>query len=310
MGFHPMALANKDAKRNPRRISTIALGVAAAMLLPAAGPARAQMAASASTAASQQPAPDIGALMQQVLANQKKLEEIRENYACRDARVTETLDKHGRIKKQTSDVYEISFLGGREIQRLVEKNGEPLSAKTQKKEDERIRKEVEKYEREKADRAKQEKERRQAEIEIQDFLRADRFYDPRRETVDGREVIAFDFERNPRFKAHTLAEKLVQSLVGTIWIDAKASEVVRLAARFDKNFGIGWGIVASVHRGTAIVFEQTLEHNQVWLPIYSQIHVSARALFFGTNQNVTDRYSDYRRFHVRSTFSVAPPHKR
>ena len=302
--------ASKEENRKVKAIATIALCVAAALiLLTAAAPASAQTATAADGASSQQTTPDIGALMQQVLANQDKLDKIRENYACRDARVTEKLDKQGRIEKRTSDVYEISFLGGREIERLVEKNGEPLSAKAQKKEDERIRKEVEKYEREKKDRAKREKERQQAEIQIQDFIRADRFYNPRRETMDGREVIAFDFERNPHFKAHTLAEKLAQSLEGTIWIDEQASEVARLAARFDKNFGIGWGILASVHRGTAIQFEQTLLHDQVWLPVYSEIHVSARALFFGANENVTDRYSDYRRFHVRSTFSLGAPHK-
>ncbi len=292
-----------------KKFPKIALCLAAALIWPAAAaPARAQTAATAPAGSSPQTAPDIGALMRQVLANQDKLDKIRENYACRDARVTEKLDKHGRVKKRTADVYEISFLGGREIERLVEKNGEPLGAKAQEKEDERIRKEVEKYEREKQDRAKREKERRQAEIQIQDFIRADRYDNPRREMVDGREVIAFNFERNPHFKAHTLAEKLAQSLEGTIWIDAQASEVVQLAARFDKNFGIGWGILASVHRGTAIEFEQTLEHNQVWLPVYSQIHVSARALFFGANVNVTDRYSDYRRFHVRATFSLSKPH--
>jgi hypothetical protein len=304
-----MPRPSRQEIRKPANFSKLALCATALFLLAAAVPARAQTVTAAPAASSGKTTPDIGALMRQVQANQNKLDKIRENYACRDARVTEKLDKHGRIKKQTSEVYEISFLGGREIERLVEKNGEPLSAKAQKKEDERIRKEVEKYEREEKDRAKREKERRQAEIQIQDFIRADRFYNPRRETMDGREVIAFDFERNPHFKAHTLAEKLAQSLEGTIWIDAQASEVVRLTARFDKNFGIGWGILASVHRGTAIEFEQTLEHNQVWLPVYSQIDVSARALFLSANENVIDRYSNYQRFHVRSTFPLGKPDK-
>jgi hypothetical protein len=280
---------------------------AALILLAAAAPARAQTAATPA-ASPATPIPDIATLMHQVLENQNQLDKIRENYACRDAREVKDLDKHGRIKKTTMTVYEISFLGSHEIQRLVEKDGQPLSPKEQQKEDDRIRKQVEKYEREQQkDENKQAEQTRKAELSIQNFLEADRFVNPRRERLEGREVIVFDFEANPAFHAKSRVEKLAQSLVGTIWIDAQAHEVVRLEARFAKSFKIGWGLVASVHPGTAVAFKQTLVNNQVWLPTYVQAHVNARALFFGVNQNEIDRYTDYRRFHVKSSSATFPP---
>ncbi len=284
-----------------RRISFLA---AAAFLLAATVPGRAQNAAPVSSAAA--PIPDISTLMHQVLENQNQVDKIRENYACRDAREVEDFDKHGHVKKTTTSVYQISFFGGHQIQRLIEKDGQPLSAKAQEKEDDHIRKQVEKYEKERQS-GKEAERREKAEVTIQDFLEADRFFNPRRERIEGRDVIAFDFEANPAFKAKTLTQKLAQSLVGTIWIDAQAHEVVRLDARFAKNWKLGWGLVASVHRGTAVAFEQTLVHNQVWLPTYAEVHVSARALFFGVNQNETDRYSDYKQFHVRSSAQTFPP---
>lgn len=279
---------------------------AALILLAVAAPARAQTASPAASPAA--PIPDIGTLMHQVLENQNQLDKIRENYACRNIRHVQKLDKHGRVKKTTTSVYQISFLGSHEIQRLIERDGRPLSSKAQKKEDKRIRKQVEKYERERQkDKNKQAERTRKAELSIQNFLEADRFGNPRRERLEGREVIAFDFEANPAFHAKSRVEKLAQSLTGTIWIDAQAHEVVRLEARFAKSFKIGWGLVASVHPGTAVAFRQTLINNQVWLPTYVQAHVRARAFFFGVNQNQIDRYTDYRRFHVKSSSATFPP---
>ena len=246
--------------------------------------------------------------MQEVLANQDKLDKIQENYACKDKRTEEKLDKHGNVKKTTTYVYQVSFLGPNEIDRLIEKNGKALNADEQKKEDERIAKDVEKYEKEEANASAKQKEQDRATIQIQDFLRADRFYNPRRERRAGEDLIAFDFAANPAFHARTLMQKVAQSLIGTIWIDEKAHDVAELDAHFEKNVKIGGGLVASLHKGSAVQFVQTFVHNQVWLPTYISVHISARALLFvGVNLEQTDRYSDYKEFHVSSRSVVAPP---
>ncbi len=286
--------------------------VAAALMLAAVIPARAQnpqnrarlpVAAASSPA---KPIPDIATLMHRVLENQDRLDKIRENYACRDARVVEKLNKYGDVLKTASFVYQVSFFDGHQIKRLIEENGRPLSAKALKKEDRRIRKEIEKYAHDKSS-GKQAEEERKAAVTIQDFLKAERFYNPRRERLDGRSVIAFDFKANRAFRARTGAEKLAQTLAGTIWIDARAAEVVRLEARFAKAYKVGWGLVAAVHPGTAVAIRQTLVNNQVWLPTYTSFHVSARALFFHVNEDQTDRYSHYREFHVESSSHPFPP---
>jgi len=246
--------------------------------------------------------------MDEVLANQDKVDKIQENYACDDARTEEKLDKHGNLKKTTTYVYQVSFIGPNEIDRLIEKNGKALSADEQKKEGERIAKQVKKFDKEDADTAAQQKKRDQAAISIQDFLHADRFYNPRREQRAGEDLIAFDFAANPAFHAKTLAQKVAQALTGTIWIDEKAHDVAELDAHFEKNLKVGGGMLASLHKGSAVRFVQTFVHNQVWLPTYISVHISARALLFvGVNIEQTDRYSDYKEFHVSSHAIVAPP---
>ena len=265
----------------------------------------------AATASNTTQIPAIGALMEEVLANQDKVDKIQENYACDDTRIEEKLDKHGNVKKTTTYVYQVSFIGPNEIDRLIEKNGKTLSADEQKKEDERIAKDVEKYEKEQANPSAKQKERDKETITIQDFLHADRFYNPRREQRASEDLIAFDFAANPAFHAKTLAQKVAQALTGTIWIDEKAHDVAELDAHFEKNLKVGGGLLASLHKGSAVRFVQTFVHNQVWLPTYISVHISARALLFvGVNEDQTDQYSAYEEFHVSSHSKITPPPRR
>ena len=41
-----------------------------------------------------------------------------------------------------------------------------------------------------------------------------------------------DFEPRPDFDPHSLMDKVLKALGGTIWIDEQARQVVRLEARF------------------------------------------------------------------------------
>ncbi len=92
------------------------------------------------------PIPSIASLMREVLANQDQVDRLRENYSCTDTRTVRKLGKHGRVKKTDTYIYQVSFFGPLEVDRLIEKNGRPLSAHAQKNEDKRIAKEMKKYE--------------------------------------------------------------------------------------------------------------------------------------------------------------------
>ncbi|MEJ2009041.1 MAG: hypothetical protein P8Z30_12945 [Acidobacteriota bacterium] len=279
---------------------------AAAVVLAVSCAVRAQ-----SSSQNSRPIPSIASLMKQVLANQDRVDRLRENYSWTDARTVRKLDKHGRVKKTETYVYQVSFFGPLEVDRLIEKNGRPLSAHAQKKEDKRVAREMKKYEKKPGGTSgKAAKQKQRTAITIQDFLRADRFNHPRRESRAGEELIVFDFARNPDYKPRSRMEKLVQALAGTIWIDEKAHEVVQLDAHLAKNVKVGGGLVASVHKGSALRFVQTLVDRQVWLPTYISFRISVRALlFFGFNMDRTDRYSAYQKFHVNVHSTVAPPAK-
>src|SRR5580704_18381395 len=73
----------------------------------------------------QLPAP--AALLEEVKANQHKLDQIRENYTFHMIRRVDALDKNGAIVTTSTIEREVFFVNGHRIARLVKKDGKDLS---------------------------------------------------------------------------------------------------------------------------------------------------------------------------------------
>jgi hypothetical protein len=258
--------------------------------------------------------PDLKALFKQIDDNQKAIDKILENYAgTRNEEETE-YDNAGQVKKKEVKEYTFFYMYGDEISTLVKKDGKPLSEDEQKKENEKTQKEIadvqKAHEKKDAKEAKAEEQgkKNDDDPDIETFLRAAQFTNPRRERFRGQDVLVFDFEPNPEFKPHKMAEEVVHKLAGVVWIDEKALDVVRLEAYFVGDFKIGGGVLANLQKGTSFIFEQAFMNNEVWLPTYAEVHVGARILLVkGLNVNVVIRYSDYKKFNVDTLHTVAPP---
>ena len=259
--------------------------------------------------------PDLKTLFKEIDANQEAINKIKENYAgTRDEEETE-YDKAGKVTKVEKSEYTFFYLNGDEISTLVKKDGKPLSEAEQKKENEKTRKHIEDIQKEQTKKeAKEEKEKQEGKKDsgddpgIEDFLRACEFVNPRRERFRGRDVLVFDFEPNPEFKARNLAEKVAQKLAGVIWVDEQAHQVARLEAYFLNDFRFAGGLLANLQKGTSLVFEQDYVNNEVWLPTYLEAHVGVRVLLVkGVKVNAVTRYSDYKRFNVQMLNTIGKP---
>jgi hypothetical protein len=136
-----------------------------------------------------------------------------------------------------------------------------------------------------------------ADPDISMFLRVCEFVSPRRERLEGRESIVFDFRPRAGFKPKTREESLIAKLVGVVWIDPTDKQVIRLEARLAEGFKIAGGLVASLKPGAGIVMEQTRMEQGVWLPRFAQINLSVKVLLFGGGDyNKTIEWSDYKHF--------------
>jgi hypothetical protein len=251
---------------------------------------------------------DVVALMREVSRNQDELENRVSEYAFKQTETDREINGKGEIKKETVKVYEVYPLPNREpVQKLISENGVPLSPERAAKEERRVQEEFLKAERDKEKdekkvaqrRAEREKKRNEDKegTEISPFLRACEFVSPRREMIEGREAIVFDFRPRPGFRPQNREESLIAKLIGVVWIDPIDKQVIRLEARLAEGFKMGGGLLVSLKPGAALVIEQTRMVQGVWLPRFAHVNLSVKVLLFaGGEYNKTIEWSDYKHF--------------
>jgi len=249
--------------------------------------------------------PDIATLMHEVEANQRRSEALLKDYIYREVAVGEQNDGHGGVKKTVSREYDVFWIDGVQVHKMIRKDGKDLSANELKKEDKDIDEQVAKAKekRVKADAEGRETDSRgEEEVTVSRLLTLGSFTNPRRVTIDGRDTIAVDFTGDPRAKTKGRLEDIIHDLSGTVWIDEQDKQIVRSEGHFAKAYKIGGGLIASVKEGTSFSFEQKKINDEVWLPFRLEAEGAFRALLFVSfNGHVLTTTSDYRKFKTTST---------
>ena len=259
--------------------------------------------------------PDLKALFKEIDENQQAIDKLKENYAGSQSEEETEFEGDGKVKKHEVNEYTFFYLNGDEITTLVKKDGKPLSDAEQKKENEKTQKRIEERQKREAKKeAKEEKAKEEGkdkdgdEPGIEVFLRACQFVNPRRERFRGQDVLVFDFEPNPEFKPHKLVEKLAQKVAGVVWVDEKAHQVARLEGYATGDMKIAGGLLASLQKGSSLVFEQAFVNSEVWLPTYVETHYGARFMLVkGFKGSEVTRYWDYKKFNVETLSTIAKP---
>ncbi|HEX4946447.1 MAG TPA: hypothetical protein VFZ34_07290 [Blastocatellia bacterium] len=266
---------------------------------------------------SNEPLPDVAALLEAVKNNQSEIDRIRENYGYTRVTTERMLDDKGKLQDKETNTYDVSFYRGRRLSKLVEKNGKPLTPEEEKKhlkQLEDIIKRINKQEDEKAKKKAQADAKRKGEEEadednsdnrgsITEILQCSKLLNPRRELFRQREMIVFDFEPAPTCNPKTSTGKMAQKLklIGAFWIDPNDKQIARLEMRLGDSFKVAGGLLASIKSGSAIVFEQERVNNEIWLPTYEEFNIALKVLLFkGINANGVTRFRDYKKFNVEA----------
>ncbi len=243
--------------------------------------------------------------MHEVEAHQKDSEAIQKDYLYHEIATAEENDGHGGIKKTETREFDVFWLDGVEVHKLMKKDGRELSTEAQKKESDRIDKEVAKAKerRNKADVKGEETDSHgHEEVTVSRFLELGRFTNPRRVKVNGRDTIAVDYEGDPKAKTRNRFEDVIRDLTGTIWVDEEDRSISRIEGRFLRPFKIGGGLVVNIKQDTSFAVEQRKVNDEVWLPARIDGKGAARAmLFFSVNGSLRVVDSDYRKFKATST---------
>jgi hypothetical protein len=230
-------------------------------------------------------------------ANYKK----ERDYTYIDREVENKLDGAGTIKGTESKTYEIMELYGEQVQRLIAKDDKPLSERDSTKEEERIGKLTGKRRNESAEeRAKRQAEEEKQREKNREFVRevadAYEFRLAGSETLDGRDNWVIAGEPRPGFQAHLKEAQMLSKFHGRLWIDKSDLQLAKMDVEAIDTVSFGW-VLARIHKGTRLVFEQTRVNGEVWLPQHISLKFDARvALFKGYNEIDEETFHDYKKF--------------
>jgi hypothetical protein len=171
-----------------------------------------------------------------------------------------------------------------DVARLVEINGQPLSAEQERVEMERLEVLA----------AHPELEERRRRSERRDAARIDRLVGmlPDAEVYTllgvvpcgaGSGVVGqcyrLGFAPNPGFAPPDMEAEVLQGFAGEVWIDKEQDRLVRLDAHLVRDVTIGFGILGRVNKGGTMSLEQAYESDaREWQPAVLKIDLQGRAL--------------------------------
>lgn len=236
--------------------------------------------------------PDGNALVRELAQKQRRWEEILNTYTYDVEVVRDDLDKDDRVTKRESRRFEVFYVKGRPIRRLVAEDGRPLGSERQARVDREVKEKVEAV-----------NEKRVAvetpAVRLSTILERYDFRAVGREAIDGRPAIVLEFTALPgsRPLAH---DDVLRNLAGRVWMDEAEREVVRAEVRntAGMRFFLGLGASVSAVSGT---FEFRKVDDTLWLPVRDETRAIGRMLLFKSfRTRVVHTYGNFRRFDVHS----------
>ena len=220
-----------------------------------------------------------------------------QNYTYQERNEFRQYARDGRISNTRSETHEILVLHQRPYQRLIARDGRPLSEAEARKEQAKLDREAEKRAHESpAQRARYERDMADERRFIREIPDAFTFRLERTEPVSGQPAWLIDAEPKPGYRAVTSDAKMFARLRAKIWIEQATFHWVKLDAQALSTLSFGFGLLRVAPGGT-LRFEQTRVNDEIWLPSSILVRADARlALVKKVRAEFDIRYSGYRKF--------------
>ncbi|MEQ1947718.1 MAG: hypothetical protein ABL995_11050 [Bryobacteraceae bacterium] len=217
-------------------------------------------------------------------------------------------DRSGKLKNKRSEASEILVLFGRRYERKIARNGQPLSASEQRREQEKLDREAAKRSRETpAERARWEKARADDRAFIREVPEAFVFHLAGADTVSGQPAWMIDAEPKPGFRPKRSRAEMFTKIRAKIWVEQSTYHWVKIEAQVLDTLSFGLGLFR-VAPGTTLFFEQVRVNDEIWLPSLLKINGDARlALFKKLRAEMEIAFSGYRKFQGDSRMLEAAP---
>jgi hypothetical protein len=253
----------------------------------------------APAASASDPIPDIQSVIARVRARYIALESLRKTYICTMTQVADEFSSNGS-KKTHTDQYQAFYVNNTQVLQHLSHDGQPLSPHDAAKEQERVDKLTAKL------KSRQDKPGKdEVQLSASGLLKVATFTNPRREVIDGRPTLVFDYKGNPGAKADNLGDEIMRLLVGTLWIDEHDNAILRLNGSLQQNFHVGGGLLVNIKKGSWFDFTEMHVNSEIWFPAQFDVHVDGRFLLVkGFNGDGRDTFSDYRK--LKTSVTILP----
>lgn len=236
--------------------------------------------------------PDGNALVRELAQKQRRWEEILNSYTYDVDVVHEDLDKNERVTKRETRRFEVFYVKGRPLRRLVAEDGRPLDAGRQAKVDREVREKVDDINRQRV-------ALETPQVRLSQILERYDFRAVGRETIDGRPAIVLEFTALPGSRPLP-RDDVLRNLAGRVWMDEAEREVVRAEVRNTAGMKFFLGLGASVSMVSSS-FEFRKVGDTLWLPVRDETRADGRMFIFKTfRKRIVHTYENYRRFEVES----------
>jgi len=215
------------------------------------------------------------------------------------------LDKDGRVSRVESRTYDVIVIDGEPYEKLIAKDGKPLSESEARKEQEKLDRELARRRAERPDQrsrrlSEQEKRRREGREFAREIPDAFAFRLAGQDTLEGRPVWVIEAQPKPGHKGKAKRADLLSKFRGRLWIDQQDYQWVRVEAETIAPVRFGW-ILAKLDPGARMTFEQRRVHGEVWLPSQARMRLDARlAMVRKLRAEVEVTWRDYRKFQADS----------
>jgi hypothetical protein len=226
----------------------------------------------------QQALPDVSVVTQGIVDRSKLVAHRKEaqNYSYDLRKLTEEFDAQGQVIKTTEKAYEVSLISGYPFPRLVKIAGKNLSHEELAKEDQReqeFRKKITSLD-------TQEMAKQNESWITPELMERFTFKVKERTVLHGRSMLQLDFEpKGSGLIEKTLADKLLNSFTGSIWVDEKELETAKFTARLMEPIAVGWlGWMGALNR-CDILLERTRMPDGVWINVKQVTLINGRKLF-------------------------------
>jgi hypothetical protein len=164
------------------------------------------------------------------------------------------------------------------VNRVIMKNGQPLTEAEARAEDERVQRFI--HDPEKL--AKQKRDGAQDGKNAEELLHMLPEAFTWRLVSEDAQRFTLHFEPNPSFNPPDMQGRVLGTMAGTLVVNKSQHRIETISGKLTQDVTIGWGLFGRLHEGGTFRVERREVAPGLWQIVETHVHIEGKALFFKT----------------------------